>query len=666
MGAVANSICCIKDNEIIEQLGELQSRNALSNDFRSRKKLLPQSEMIVEDPDLNSVFQKSYSHLEKVPISSEVIITQHKGNPKENYEILKKIGEGAFGEVFIARNKITGVIRALKQIEKNKTVNDSSLQNEILVLKKLNHPYIVKLFEFYSDNEDDYYYLISEFCSDGDLAGKLKKIGRFPEYFVRIIMRQIFIALMYLNNNEVIHGDLKLENILIDYFGENAKKPKDGYLKALIHDAKELNLPDFENIILKRSSTIETSSREDININDPSCESQKFVFHNKLAKSAVTSKASSWGNIQGKNLEFENYRIKFIDFGCSKMKTAFKKRFHDLVGTLLYCAPEVLADNYDEKMDIWSCGVIMYQLLKGSTPFDGKNEEEITEKIINTKIDLDEENWSDDAKDLIKKCLTRNVLNRITIEEALNHPFVKIESREFTEKEIKILLNLKEETLKSTRILDNYQKMKSNIMPLLGTGLDDIRQKNKKNIIKRMVVALNSKQKDNSEIEEAKIIGSKLYQLVLTYLSYNFDDKPYLRELADLFDLIDTKKIGKLSGNDLFNAFVKAKIDITYNETLDIIKYLDFNNNQFIEYEEFIRMCLPKEILFSDANLEQAFRLLDRDNNGTIVPEEVKAALGIEKSGIKDFEVMGGFQTEEKGITFEQFKKRINILFNKK
>ena len=84
---------------------------------------------------------------------------------------------------------------------------------EIEILKKLNYIYIIKLYEYYIT--DDFIFLINELSNEGDLQSKMMKIKIFPEFIVKIIMLQIFKALRFLNEKSIIHGDLKLENILV-------------------------------------------------------------------------------------------------------------------------------------------------------------------------------------------------------------------------------------------------------------------------------------------------------------------------------------------------------------------------------------------------------------------------------------------------------------------
>ena len=84
----------------------------------------------------------------------------------------------------------------------------------------------------------------------------------------------------------------------------------------------------------------------------------------------------------------------------------------------------MLKQDYDEKCDVWSCGVILYIFLCGYPPFGGNNEQEILKRVEKGKVYFDPEDWnqiSNDAKNLIKRMLDYNPKTRITAEEALNH-----------------------------------------------------------------------------------------------------------------------------------------------------------------------------------------------------------------------------------------------------
>ena len=98
-------------------------------------------------------------------------------------------------------------------------------------------------------------------------------------------------------------------------------------------------------------------------------------------------------------------------------------------GTPYYIAPEVLKENYNEKCDVWSCGVIMYILLSGVPPFNGQDDDEIMEKVALAKFNFKKAIFSkvsDSAKNLIKRMLTKDVNKRITAEEALQDPWFEL------------------------------------------------------------------------------------------------------------------------------------------------------------------------------------------------------------------------------------------------
>ncbi|CAF1329604.1 unnamed protein product [Rotaria sordida] len=131
------------------------------------------------------------------------------------YEIENKLGEGSFGTVYRVRNKETNLFYAMKTIAKkpgNKS-KASSLDNEVKLLKEVNHPNLIQLHEVLESSQN--LYLIVELCEGGELGMHLKKIGPLPEETVKQIMSKLVSALYYLHKMDIVHRDLKLENILL-------------------------------------------------------------------------------------------------------------------------------------------------------------------------------------------------------------------------------------------------------------------------------------------------------------------------------------------------------------------------------------------------------------------------------------------------------------------
>ena len=115
------------------------------------------------------------------------------------YEIQEKLGEGTYGCVYKVLQKTTSFLRAVKAI-KRKNVDSKSFSNEIAVLKTLDHPNIIKLFECYYDN--NYYYMVEEYCSGGDLFDYIQKQKYFSEKKAAIIFKQLISAINHLHKKK--------------------------------------------------------------------------------------------------------------------------------------------------------------------------------------------------------------------------------------------------------------------------------------------------------------------------------------------------------------------------------------------------------------------------------------------------------------------------------
>ncbi|XP_058847875.1 MAP/microtubule affinity-regulating kinase 3 isoform X1 [Acipenser ruthenus] len=133
-----------------------------------------------------------------------------------NYRLLKTIGKGNFAKVKLARHILTGREVAIKIIDKTQ-LNPTSLQKlfrEVRIMKILNHPNIVKLFEVIET--DKTLYLIMEYASGGEVFDYLVAHGRMKEKEARSKFRQIVSAVQYCHQKHIVHRDLKAENLLLD------------------------------------------------------------------------------------------------------------------------------------------------------------------------------------------------------------------------------------------------------------------------------------------------------------------------------------------------------------------------------------------------------------------------------------------------------------------
>ena len=168
-----------------------------------------------------------------IKISNNILINRLKTDPMSEYTKIKELGSGTFAKVLLVKHNITGVIRAMKVIKKKisrktQQTNESEVINEVGVLMKMDHPNIIKIFEFYHNK--DCYYLITEYCGGGELFDKIAKSKTLlSEIQSAYIMYQILSAISYCHKMKIIHRDLKPENVLI-------KQDEKGFYRVKICD----------------------------------------------------------------------------------------------------------------------------------------------------------------------------------------------------------------------------------------------------------------------------------------------------------------------------------------------------------------------------------------------------------------------------------------------
>ena len=162
---------------------------------------------------------KEPDYIDDINLTNSMIISEST-DPNKSYTKLNCLGESEGSEVYRVKHNLTEDIRAMKIIKKStqerkgkKDGEDNEISDEIKILRTLDHPNILKIFEFYSS--EDSYYIVTEFCPGGDLFQEIVDRGPFREKYCAFVLYQILSAINHCHTMKIIHRDLKPENILI-------------------------------------------------------------------------------------------------------------------------------------------------------------------------------------------------------------------------------------------------------------------------------------------------------------------------------------------------------------------------------------------------------------------------------------------------------------------
>lgn len=252
-----------------------------------------------------------------------------------DFEIGKPLGRGKFGSVYLAREKRSKYIVALKVLQKSQLLKagvEHQLRREIEIQSHLRNRNILRMFGYFYDAKR--IYLILEYSPGGELYKKLTNRGRFSERTSARYISDLSQALAYCHQKHVIHRDIKPENLLVGAQGE----------------------------------------------------------------------------------------IKIADFGWSVH--APTSRRNTLCGTLDYLPPEMVEGReHDEMVDVWSLGVLLYEFLVGSPPFEAEGHSATYRRI--SRVDLRfPRGVPEDAQDLIRRLLQKDPRKRMALSSVPHHPWV--------------------------------------------------------------------------------------------------------------------------------------------------------------------------------------------------------------------------------------------------
>ncbi|CAL8461899.1 g1430 [Coccomyxa elongata] len=254
-----------------------------------------------------------------------------------DFDIGRPLGQGKFGSVYLARERKSQYIVALKALYKSQLQQykvEHQLRREIEIQSHLRHPNILRLYGYFYDEKR--VFLILEYAAKGELYKELQQRNFFPEVQTATYIASLARALLYCHSKHVIHRDIKPENLLLGMKGE----------------------------------------------------------------------------------------LKIADFGWSVH--APNSRRKTLCGTLDYLPPEMVeGHDHDANVDVWSLGVLCYEFLCGSPPFEAEGHSETYKRIL--KVDLKfppKPRISEGAKDLISKLLKKDPKERLPLAQVLEHPWI--------------------------------------------------------------------------------------------------------------------------------------------------------------------------------------------------------------------------------------------------
>lgn len=288
------------------------------------------------------------------------------------YNFTGVLGKGAFATVYRVQTKKEGDVYAAKELDTRRFIKngvlDVKLDSELNIMKNLQHPNIVNYVD--CQTYSHWIYILMELVPFGELSQELRRLGKISEPDVQQITRQILHALDYLHRRNITHRDIKPDNILI----------------------------------ASRSPLV----------------------------------------------------VKLTDFGLSKCVTDQETFLKTFCGTLLYCAPEVYPDYanyahgpapkrprvgepvkqrtaspYDQSVDMWSFGAVLFHMLCGKPPITGRGDDrgaQMLSNIMTKDVDFEplrQSGVSDAAIDFIAGLLNRNPALRPREPECLDHPWLR-------------------------------------------------------------------------------------------------------------------------------------------------------------------------------------------------------------------------------------------------
>lgn len=432
-------------------------------------------------------FVKKMSGIGNKELKFKRVFSQtHPGHIQDYYDIEKaRLGEGAHGAVYRAVDRETKVAKAIKSINVPAIEDLNRFYEEIAMHQVMDHPNVCRLQEVFRDGRK--IYLVMELCTGGSLWDRVAEVKvDHDEHAAAAHMLQILGAIEHIHAHDVVHCDIKPDNLL---------------LLSRAHDAP----------------------------------------------------------------------IKVIDFGfATKHVRGSRDALTKYQGSVLYVAPQVLSGSYDEKCDVWSCGVVMYLLLCGYPPFRGRDDQTTLDLVEEGRFNFPAKDWegvSRAGKDLIRGMLAYDPDKRLSAEACLEHTWI----RDHAARDMGVVANNLGSRLKKFRACSNLKK------------------------------------------------------LALTVIAQELSDEDVLN-LRKTFMTLDSNGDGFLTAIEIREGMVAHNVAIP--ESLEeILDTVDTDASGRIEYTEFIAATISKKQYLKREAMWAAFRKFDLNGDGSITKQELRTML---------------------------------------
>ena len=468
---------------------EIENNNEINDDQNQKNNLNNNEDDLFRSSSVD--YFRTSNAFESLLLNEKTNLQKTKMTSKNNFnendfELLSRLGNGAYAEVYKAKHKKTSQIYAIKIIDKKLIEKENKtyqifVENEMLNL--CNHPNIISIYGYYEDSEN--FFIVEEYCKKGDLSEfMINNLNKLSIEEIKFIISQIVLCLEYLGSLNIIHRDIKPENFMIDKnFTLKLIDFGTATFKGKILDEDSYQYID-ENKFIGNSPFSESFNSISLNENDKI----KNIFDNNIEPSNYNMKSY----VMKKNIKLPFFES---NDNLNQMEIVKKQKF---VGTSEYMPPETIKNNFPigEYSDIWSLAIILFQILTGNTPFRDKSDYLIFQNILNGKFN-DETiyNIDENAANLIENILLVNPKKRLGYDHNCgynynvlkNHPFFKINSK-FDINKIrnqllyKTLYNKKKSFNKSgsnsdntiLNLLKNQKKKKKNEVNISNTSLNSM------------------------------------------------------------------------------------------------------------------------------------------------------------------------------------------------